>query len=326
MNVYKLHRAEKICFVLGLIVLLYAGSGIAAHTARKAIGTNALKRNSIFAELAAEMPNSIDLAVMGDSESYTSVLPMKLWKDMGIPSYLAGQASQSMSELYSTLEALTENQKLKVILLETNLFFRNRKSLTGIEEMIAVRAASMLPIFQYHDLWKCAFVKPKQTTGKWKGYKLKESVVPYSKDYDYMKETDKKKAISWFNLALFDQFLQKCRDSGIRVILYSAPSPVNYGMRRHNALVELAKEKQLVYIDLNQKIQEMGIDWEKDTMDGGDHLNVSGAEKATAYLEKVLETLDLKDQRKDPAYDEWNKGADEFAKMADKYISSIRSK
>lgn len=326
MNVYKLDRAEKIRFFIGLIFLLLAGSRIAVYTAGKVTGTRALRKNDAFTELAAEAPNTIDLAVMGDSESYTTVSPMKLWKDMGIPTYLAGQSGQSVNELYSMLETLMAKQKPKVILLETNLLFRTRKSFAGIQEMIAECTASFLPIFQYHDLWKCAIVKPEQAAAKWKGYQIRVTVAPYTNAADYMKKTDKKEKISWFNLAVFNLFLDKCNESGIKVILYSAPSPVNYSMEKHNALAELAKEKQLTYLDLNLEVNKIGINWRTDTLDAGDHLNVSGTEKVTAYLENILKTMNLDDRRQDKTYIQWNTGAEKFAKTEEKYISSIRSK
>ena len=48
------------------------------------------------------------------------------------------------------------------------------------------------------------------------------------------------------------------------------------------------------------------IDWENDTFDGGDHLNLFGARKMTKYLGDYLASeCDLTDHRGDPAYRSW---------------------
>jgi hypothetical protein len=60
-------------------------------------------------------------------------------------------------------------------------------------------------------------------------------------------------------------------------------------------------------VDLNCDLDRIGIDWENDFYDKGDHVNVFGAEKITAYLgEYVLKNYGLEDHRGDPAYRSWN--------------------
>ena len=42
------------------------------------------------------------------------------------------------------------------------------------------------------------------------------------------------------------------------------------------------------YNDLNLIYKDLGIDFEKDTADGGDHLNIYGAKKVSKYLGDYL--------------------------------------
>ena len=59
-----------------------------------------------------------------------------------------------------------------------------------------------------------------------------------------------------------------------------------------------AKENELPYIDLNMKTKEIGIDWKTDSYDKGDHLNLHGAQKVTAYMGKYLtENYSMPDHR-----------------------------
>lgn len=52
---------------------------------------------------------------------------------------------------------------------------------------------------------------------------------------------------------------------------------------------QYADEKGIAYLDLNEKVEELGLNWAEDTQDKGDHLNVYGAEKVTSYLGNYLE-------------------------------------
>ncbi len=324
MNGIKRRPREIIGFLLGLLLLLMVGSRIAQRTAILVRGTSILKRNTVAAELKAEPANTIDVVTIGDSESYTTVSTMQVWMDLGIPVYNAGQSGQNMNELNHMFRTVLETQKPKVILMETHALFRTSKSFDGLQELIAERVAARFPIFQYHDLWKYAILKTKQNNGNYKGFQVRIGVNPYTGEKQYMSNTKKKAEIPWMNLMVFDEVLKECQDRGIKLILYSAPSPHNYWKKRHNALEALAKEKQLIYLDMNMKTDEIGIDWNTDTQDSGDHLNISGAQKTTSYLEGLLAKLNLTDRRKDPTYKRWNELSEEYVQLAEAHISNIR--
>ena len=63
-------------------------------------------------------------------------------------------------------------------------------------------------------------------------------------------------------------------------------------------MVTFAKENNITYINFLNVVDEIGIDYSTDTFDGGLHLNLSGAEKFSLYLGKILsETYGVADQR-----------------------------
>jgi hypothetical protein len=65
-------------------------------------------------------------------------------------------------------------------------------------------------------------------------------------------------------------------------------------------MVDYAKKHDLLYINLLEHQEEIGIDWSTDTYDAGLHLNVYGAEKLSAYFGKVLvEQCGVADHRND---------------------------
>ena len=116
-----------------------------------------------------------------------------------------------------------------------------------------------------------------------------------------------------------------CGESGAKLLLVSAPSPVNYNYKKHNTIQAYADRYSIPYIDLNMKTEELGIDWEKDSMDKGDHLNVYGAEKVTGYLGRYLaEHYSLEDHRADEAYAKWNELAEKYEKELEERTGTRR--
>ena len=51
---------------------------------------------------------------------------------------------------------------------------------------------------------------------------------------------------------------------------------------------------------------KVDINWDEETLDGGDHLNLSGAQKTTAFVGDWLSsTFELEDHRVDASYQRW---------------------
>jgi len=325
MDIRKISLREKTGFFLILILLLVLGSRAALGYARKCRDSTYLKRNGALIQMQEEPADTVKVLVLGDSLSYTTVSPMKVWKDLGIPVYTAGQSGQTMNEMYNMLLTALDTQHPDVILMETHSLLRSAKDLDEIQNIIASRAASVLPIFQYHNLWKNMLKSSNQNVMHFEGFTIRAGVKAYTGPEDYMGISDQKADITQLNLLLFDKVVERCQKEGIRVILYSAPSPKNYTMEKHNALQALADKHQLTYIDLNEHVSDMGINWQTDTLDEGDHLNISGADKTTAYLEEhILKNLNLPDERDNKTYQSWNREEMIYEQAAGETIAAIR--
>ena len=98
-----------------------------------------------------------------------------------------------------------------------------------------------------------------------------------------------------------------CDENNIELILYGVPSPVSYNIRMHRGIEKLAEENGVAFLDGNSDSDKLHIDWEKDTFDKGDHLNLFGSAKMTDYLAQYMTgNCELTDHRDDPAYQSWN--------------------
>ena len=70
-----------------------------------------------------EPENSIDVLVLGDSESFTSISPYRLWEKQKITSYVCGQTGQQISEAYYLMKRAFQKQRPDLVILETNELF-----------------------------------------------------------------------------------------------------------------------------------------------------------------------------------------------------------
>ena len=271
-------------------------------------------RNAVYSGIASQEKNSLDVIAVGDSLSYSSMNPMELWLKYGYTSYDGGQPGAKLQETVEVLRLVFQTQKPSVILLETNGFFRKVKasSLTQQKSDLAEVIYNTFPILRYHNFWKTLFTP--FSSQSFMGFSINRSVKPYQGG-DYMEETGKIKNIPEANIESLHAIEKLCEENGASLILYSAPSPKNYTVAKHNALEELAADENLEYIDLNTKLKELNISWDADTRDKGDHLNFFGAEKTTAYLGSYLaDHYDLQDHRNDDVAAVWNALAAKYLK------------
>lgn len=275
-------------------------------------------------DLEKEPRESIDLLVLGDSESYTSISPMQVYNETGITTYVAGQSGQNMAEMYHMFETAMKTQTPKAIMIETHALIHSKGSAYDLQNMGTELVQTCFPVFSYHNLWKGRLAGESARVSAWKGFRVKSGVRACLDTKKYMKPTDHIRVVPSGNRAIFDKILKECKDKNIEVVLYSAPSPVNYSYANHNGIALLAQESGVPYLDLNLETADIGIDWLRDTMDAGDHLNISGAEKTTQYLIPFLQSLNLPDHRGQKAYAAWDHLAGKYDSQVAGMIRKIR--
>jgi hypothetical protein len=305
------HVARSILFIALLLLQLFALSrGFAPKNKGKYEGMQDPVANGILSEPAG----TIDVLVLGDSESYTSVIPMKLWKEHGIASYICGTPGQKLYYTQDFLKKGFQNQSPKIVLLETNAIFRK----FSFYSEFARKLGRTIPIFEYHNRWKyMGKYRPSSPTAytgttQAKGYEY--SLVTASADAsNYMKESSKRAAIPERNIGYLEEMKRFCDEKGAKLVFYSSPSTINWNMARHNAISTLAEKMGVTYLDLNRMQKEIPINWKTDTRDKGDHLNYLGAEKVTSYLGNWLANEGgVPNRTQENRYAIWNRDAQNF--------------
>ena len=151
----------------------------------------------------------------------------------------------------------------------------------------------LLPILRYHDRWSQLTAEDFQY---WfhrdqvsdNGYLMQVGVKPLKDAYvepelaDYSFGEN-----SWYYL---DKMVELCKSKGTQLVLIKAPalSPV-WWQEWDDQIEEYAQKNDLLYINMLEYQEEIGIDWQTDTYDAGLHLNVYGAEKASHWFGKILQ-------------------------------------
>lgn len=264
-----------------------------------------------------EKENTIDILFLGDSEVYTSIIPMELFQSHGITSYVCGTSGQRLYDSYKFLDAALKYQNPKLVVLETNAIYREYTPMSAIQAKIKL----LFPAIKYHDRWKHLSINDfggdinYTWTDDNKGYIKKDQIVP-SPNPDYMVEEKGYKNISPLNYHQVTKIKELCEEKRIKFMLMSSPSSKNWNYKKHNGIERLASDLNVEFIDLNL-IDEIDIDWNVDTLDKGDHINYTGALKVSKYMGEYLNNLNIFENHfDDPNFSDWKKALDNYKKRA----------
>lgn len=276
----------------------------------------------LIAEYYGEEKNH-DVIFIGDCEVYENFSPKVLWEEYGINSYIRGSAQQLIWQSYYLLEDTLRYEKPDVVIFnvlsmkydEPQKEAYNRMTLEGMKwsasKVKSIQASMteqeefmdyVFPILRYHSRWSelgsedVKYMFGKETVSH-NGYYMRVDVKPAENvpegnilaDYQFGENA----------YDYLDKMTQLCKENDIELVLIKAPSLYPYWYDEWETQIEeYAEENDLKYINFLNLIEETGLDFSKDTYDGGLHLNLSGAEKITECLGEFLRNeYELPDHR-----------------------------
>ena len=260
----------------------------------------------------AEPDDSLDVLFIGDSLILNSCMPLDMWHEYGCSSYVLSTLAQKLPETNSMLRLGTRRQHPRVIVFEVQPLFAK----ASFDDVYSMELQRIFPVLRYHSRWRSAttadFTLTVSETDRFlhRGARVEPDIVAVDPEVasTYMTPSEAVAPIESFNSWYFARMLDYCRSIGATPMLISVPCPNNWDMERHNAVAAWAKEHGIEYRDFNLETDEIGIDWQTDSKDGGDHLNHNGAAKFSSYFAGILCTkYDLPDHRDDESYARWDK-------------------
>ena len=259
-------------------------------------------------------PTDHNVVFIGDCELYENISPVYLWENFGINSYIRGSAQQLIWQSYYLAEETVEREHPDVIVFNVlSMKYNtpqneayNRMTLDGMKwsssKVDSIKASMteeesmveyMFPLLRYHSRWSdlnaddfnYLFHRDKVT---FNGYYMRVDEKPADDNIpkgrpiiDYQ--------FGDTSYEYLDKLTKLCKDNDIELILVKAPSLFPYWYPQWDKQMEdYAAANDLTYINFLDYQDSIGLDWDKDTYDGGLHLNLSGAEKLSEYFGQIL--------------------------------------
>ncbi len=313
-NVKALIAIRVTCFLLVgislMLILFYFARPGDFSTARS---YRTMENETIF----AEKENTIDALYVGHSRVFNGISPMEIYDEYGIAGYNCSQSLQMPWESYEFILDILKKQSPKVIALEADQFFYDYKN--ADERSDLKRAAlTLYPFLETHIYWKDGFKFPDLNTLK--NYKYKTSVVA-GKPNNKMEVTEKRAKMKKRFKKAFKKILKLCDKKKIQVVFFTMPTLHHWDYSMHNTIADYAEKHDIPFLDMSLKevSAEIGMNWDTDSRDRGDHLNYSGTVKASKCLGNWLKTvIPLEDRRGQKKYEKWDKELVEYKKVVKK--------
>lgn len=257
--------------------------------------------------------NKHDVIFLGDCEAYTSFSPVVMYDAAGITSFVRGNSQQIIGQSYYVLQETLKYEIPKVVVLSVGGMRYNRgikeeynrlllDKMRWSKEKVELIKYSMkkeesilsyiFPLFRYHS-------RISELTGDDVNYLFKDEVVSHNgfiinKDIKPLTTLPNKKVLDNYNfsdenISYLNKITKLCKENNITLILIKAPTMYPYWYDEYEDFIkDFAYNNNLDYYNLINYIDEIGIDYQYDTYDGGTHLNLMGAEKLSSFFANML--------------------------------------
>ena len=328
-NFFKKVPPRVLAFALILSALLMGAEAVLA---------SAENRCWVEMEDARAYPSSYDVCILGPSTAMENNANQELFERYGIAAISLADMLQPMYISRYALEEFLNYQSPKVVLLDTSPLFyteevvekwtrENEKSvvtrfLNGIRSPSArwklfreilrydddVKAWSLLSGLNYtHENWKNPggfFAErpfdPYSAHGNI--YLMDVSEKPYEHIYE-KSDPAEEEPISESAERYLSEIVQLCGEAGTELILLT--EKLNFTKGQNNTLLRLADQYGLDYLNINEHVEEIGVQYDRDLYDRT-HFNLSGAVKISDWLGRRLsERYEFTDKRTLPGYERY---------------------
>lgn len=276
--------------------------------------------------------DSVDVMFFGSSHAHCSFDTRRLWDDAGIASVSLTAGSQRIDGTYLFIKEALKTQHPEVIFVETleasgndepdtAAFYRSDLSTkwsADQTELVLDQASRYkldedtrnglllrFPILhtRYKELNYYDFDNPRP----WRmGYIGSKDVQPS----DPPQQTDRRGQMQEVGRVYIRKIMDLCKKENVPVVFICAPFPATEDeYAEQNAIGDYVTENDGTFINGNDLLTEMGLDFSVDIRDGS-HLNDDGAAKFTRYIEQYIKAhYNVPDHRGDSAYYRWEQNS-----------------
>ncbi|MDD4850430.1 MAG: hypothetical protein PHO10_06985 [Gemmiger sp.] len=307
------HLLRTAAFLLALLVAVgLVGEYLKPHSNRYLTGYTA-------GGILGEDFDTIDVLVLGDSNAAQGIAPMEWYHQAGITGYTYGVGWFSVYNAYYRLRRIYDEQSPKVVVLGTAIIYSKKGNETRVQNAVGDIMDELFPLVRFHDNWK--YLTPKNLLEEhdytWrdinKGFTPLTGVHSYGGG-SYMDDKGVAPIDPLVQLYL-RRIVELCAQHDTKLVFVTVPCGNAWNMARHNGTAAFAAENGIPYVDYNldHNLKAIGFDWQTDTPDSGDHLNVKGAWKVSQAMGHYLAAnYALPDHRGEPGYQDWDADLAEY--------------
>lgn len=297
-----------------------------------------------------EPNNTLDAVYVGSSNCFVFWNSLLAWKEYGISVYpYACNSNLFFSTKYLIKEARKTQPDATFIvninsLNEGEVNLQQMRNLIdnmplSLNKLMLIRHMSNIgdysfedrlefyfPNIRYHSRW--SEVTSEDLDMELNGLKGASIYKPYltisedvSSSYN---TTEEETTLSEKIISSTEDLLDYCDKENVKVLFVTVPQAKSDNeMSRYNALNAMIEERGYPVLNLNDHMEEMGIDIKTDFYNNK-HTNIHGSVKLTKYLsEYLIENYHFTDKRENPDYISWNEAYDEYKEKIAPYVLDL---
>lgn len=279
---------------------------------------------------------TVDVLFVGSSHVYYSYNTCQMYEDYGLAAYLLASPGQPVWISYYMIEEALKTQEPKLIVFDACTLYQRDSKFSSLswESLISMkpsltkwkaiqassggddgmdRAGAFFSFPYYHTRYSELEKNDYKNTDRlrYNGYKPDFQKIPKS-DLVRWKDVDKEnfdqiRPVSERTEKYLRMLIELCQNRKIPLVIVNSPylNHMEEKQTAYNYVSLIADEYGVPYVDANEDIDEIQIDYANDMLDVS-HLNYYGGIKYTNYFSKWLtENYTLPDRRNDERYRHW---------------------
>ncbi len=266
-----------------------------------------------------EEKDSLDMVILGASETYNGYIPARAWGEYGITSYLYGYQANPVTLWSYQLKEIEKTQHPDVLIIECNgavydednlndpaelrfmtddmPFSRNKVELIN-DRATESKLSYYFPILKYHahlipgNGTFSKILLEKRGFNILRGYQARAGGEDFSDDVIDVTGDESVRELNPIADEALRAFLKQCKESEIKHIVFMrfphVVTDYNYErFQRYHKVKEIVEEYGFDYIDMDAYMDDMDMTFENDFLDC-EHLSAKGARKLTDYMVPYL--------------------------------------
>lgn len=284
--------------------------------------------------------DNYDVVLMGSSHMNGGLDPNVLWNQYGITSFNYATGGQPIDVTYYLLKEVLKKHQDPIVVMDLyylgltknygetgfisnvldNMHFSANKldaiwNCTSPSEWVQF----LFPFLKYHFRWSTLteddFTYDGSAIAFEKGFKA--GTTRYGKGNPSLAETSNRAEIPPKTLDYLNKIIDLSKTENFPLIFLNFPCDytdsnnedgwVDDCEAMFNTAADIAAEDGIPFLDFNDKVDEIGVDFAQDMNNSG-HLNIWGAVKVSTYFGNYLkQNYSLADHRSDSAYAQWDR-------------------